>query len=303
MYYGFDIGGSKIEFGAFDHNLQRVATHRVNTPTTNYKLLVETITQLVFSYDKKFNCLGSVGIGIPGIEDPLTKTILTVNIKAAQNKKLRLDLNKILQREVKIENDANCFALSEACAIDNKQYPTLLGLILGTGFGSGFIVNGKIITGLNHVAGELGHLRLPIDAWFKLGKNAPLFECGCGKNGCLDNYLSGRGFENLFRHYYKKSLTAVKIIELYQKKDIQALEFVDLYLDVMAISLANIFTILDPHIVVLGGGLSNFNVLYQELPTRIKKHLLPIAHVPPIIAAKHGDAGGGVRGAAFLNIK
>ncbi|OIQ26314.1 N-acetylglucosamine kinase [uncultured Vibrio sp.] len=302
MYYGFDMGGTKIEFGAFDQNLVRVATERVPTPTEDYSLLVKTIADLVRKYDEQFDCEGKIGLGFPGMEDADDGTVLTVNVPAAKGQPLRADLEKTLGRTVKVENDANCFALSEAWDEELKDEPSVMGLILGTGFGGGLIYEGKAFGGRNNVAGEIGHTRLPIDAWFHLGEKAPLLECGCGNKGCLDNYLSGRGFELLYEHYYGEKKKAVEIIKANEEGDANAVEHVDRFMELLAICFANIFSANDPHVVALGGGLSNFELIYEEMPKRIPKHLLSVAKCPKIIKAKHGDSGG-VRGAAFLNIK
>ncbi|EKO3663217.1 N-acetylglucosamine kinase [Vibrio metschnikovii] len=302
MYYGFDVGGTKIEFGAFDENLQRVATERVATPTEDYALLVDTLVGLVAKYDAQFAVEGKIGLGLPGSEEADTGNVLTVNIPAAKNKPLRADLEARIGRTVKIENDANCFALSEAWDEELKNEPSMMGLILGTGFGGGLVYDGKIFSGRNHVAGEVGHMRLPIDAWFHLGDNAPLLGCGCGKKGCLDSYLSGRGFELLYQHYYGEQKKAIDIIHANEAGEAKAVEHVERFMELLAICFANLFTANDPHVVALGGGLSNFELIYQEMPKRVPKYLLPIAKCPKIIKAKHGDSGG-VRGAAFLNIK
>ncbi|MDA9556128.1 N-acetylglucosamine kinase [Vibrio sp.] len=302
MYYGFDIGGTKIEFGAFNEKLERVATERVATPTDNYDVLLDSVAGLVNKYDAEFNCTGTVGIGIPGMEDAKTTAVLTVNIPGANGKLLRKDLEEKLNRPVVIENDANCFALSEAWDEELQDQPSVFGLILGTGFGGGFVYNGKVFSGANHVGGEVGHMRLPLDAWLHLGDNAPLFGCGCGNKGCLDRYLSGTGFEMLYEHYFGEKKKAIDIITAHKAGDTKAEEHVERFLEMVAISFAGIFTANDPHTVVLGGGLSNFELLYEELPKRIPKYLLSVASCPKIIKAKHGDAGG-VRGAAFLNIK
>ncbi|MGX9416133.1 N-acetylglucosamine kinase [Vibrio sp. RC27] len=301
MYYGFDVGGTKIEFGAFDNDLARVATERTATPSDDYTTLLETIVSLVEKYDRELNTCGKVGIGFPGMEDAQDSKVLTVNIPCANGQYLRRDLEKRLGREVKLENDANCFALSEAWDEQLKDSPSVMGLILGTGFGGGLIYNGKVFSGRNHVAGELGHMRVPIDAWMLLGDTPPYLQCGCGKQGCLDNYLSGRGFELLYQHRYGEARKAVDIIQGYQSGEDKASEFVDLFLEFLAACFGNLFTGNDPHVVVLGGGLSNFEALYTELPKRVPKYLLPIAKCPQILKAKYGDSGG-VRGAAFLNI-
>ncbi len=302
MYYGFDVGGTKIEFGAFDSDLNRVATKRVPTPTTDYQELVDTIATMALEADQEFGVVGKVGIGLPGMEEAETGNVLTVNIGAAKGKPLRKDLEAKLGRSVMVENDANCFALSEAWDEDLQHYPSVAGLIMGTGFGGGLIYNGKVFSGKNNVAGELGHMRLPIDAWFHLGENAPLFQCGCDQKGCLDNYLSGRGFEMLYAHDHEEKLKAITIIENYYAGEEVAVAFVDKYLELVAICFANLMTALDSHVVVLGGGLSNFDEIYRQVPERMHKHLLSVAKPPKILKAKHGDSGG-VRGAAFLNIE
>jgi len=304
MYYGFDVGGTKIEFGAFNEKLERVATERVPTPSNDYPLLVNTIAGMVKKYDEEFDTQGTIGIGLPGMEDADDGTVLTVNIEAAKGKPLRVDLQNLIGRDVLIENDANCFALSEAWDEELQSEKSVAGLILGTGFGGGFVFNGKIFSGHNNVAGEVGHMRLPIDAWFHLGDSgtAPLFDCGCDKKGCIDNYLSGRGFELLYAHYYQEKKKATEIINAQTQGDANAIEHVERFLELVAICFANLFTALDPDVVVLGGGLSNYDLLYQELPKRIPKYLLSVAKCPKIMKAKHGDSGG-VRGAAFLNIK
>ncbi|NGZ14380.1 N-acetylglucosamine kinase [Vibrio aestuarianus] len=302
MYYGFDVGGTKIEFGAFNENLERVATERVPTPTDDYNLLVDTIAGLVNKYDAQFGVEGKIGLGLPGMEDADDATVLTVNVPAAKGKPLRADLEAKIGRSVKIENDANCFALSEAWDEELKDEPSVMGLILGTGFGGGLVYQGQVFSGRNHVAGEFGHMRLPLDAWLHLGDNAPMLGCGCGKKGCLDSYLSGRGFELLYEHYYGEQKKAIDIINANTEGESKATEHVERFMELLAICFANLFTANDPHVVALGGGLSNFDLIYQEMPKRIPKHLLSVAKCPKIIKAKHGDSGG-VRGAAFLNIK
>ncbi len=301
MYYGFDVGGTKIEFGAFDDSLNRLATERVATPSDDYDALVNAIVSLVEKYDNEFSTEGLVGIGFPGMESAEDDSVLTVNVPCANGRFLRRDLEQRLARTVKLENDANCFALSEAWDSELKDSPSVMGLILGTGFGGGFIFNGKVFSGRNHVAGEVGHMRVPIDAWMLLGDNPPYLQCGCGKKGCLDNYLSGRGFELLYKHKYNEERKAVNIIEGYYNGEERACEFVDLFLEFLATCFGSLFTANDPHVVVLGGGLSNFEALYTELPKRVPKYLMSVAKCPPILKAKHGDSGG-VRGAAFLNI-
>lgn len=301
MYYGFDIGGTKIEFGAFDSHLKRHATERVATPSNDYPTLLSTLADIVAKYDQQFGCEGTVGIGIPGIEQAQDGTVLTANVPAAKGRTLRADLAKKIGRAVELNNDANCFALSEAWDDELQSQQMVLGLILGTGFGGGVVVNGRVLSGKNNVAGELGHMRMPIDAWRHLGENAPIFDCGCGQKGCIDNYLSGRGFEMLYAHDYGEEKKATAIIAAFYAGEKNAVLFVDKYIEMLAMVFAGIFTGIDPNVVVLGGGLSNFDYIYTEMPKRLPKYLLSVATPPRVMKAKYGDSGG-VRGAAFLSI-
>lgn len=309
MYYGFDIGGTKIEFAAFDDSLTCVAKERVLTPTDNYQAFINTVVGFVEKYDAQFNCKGKVGIGIPGIEQSATQLVLTVNIAATNNKPLRKDLEKRLERSVAIANDANCFALSEALGIGKKE--SMLGLILGTGFGGAMVIEGKVYAGFNSLAGELGHQKLTVDAWQFLSAEAikrqlcpddVLLACQCGKKGCLDNYLSGRGFETLYRYFFHTEKSAIEITKGFYQAEADCVEYVDLYCEMLAMCLGNILTCHDPKAVVFGGGLSNFEHLYDTLPDRVANYILPSANVPQLSPAKYGDSGG-VRGAAFLNLE
>ncbi|MFI8418465.1 N-acetylglucosamine kinase [Serratia sp. NPDC078593] len=301
MYYGFDIGGTKIELGVFDAQRQRIGQKRVSTPADDYPLLLSTLRDLVLEADAEHGCRGMIGIGIPGLPNADDGTLFTANVPAAMGQPLPRDLAAMLGRDVRIENDANCFVLSEAWDEEFRHYPVVLGLILGTGVGGGLIVNGKVVSGRNAIAGEFGHFRLPVDALEVLGRDIPLVACGCGHHGCIENYLSGRGFEWLYAHFYQQHLSAQQIIARYRAGEPQAVAHVERFLDVLAICLGNLLTIVDPHLVVIGGGLSNFDAIYQALPQRLPKSLLRVAKVPRIEKARYGDAGG-VRGAAFLNV-
>ncbi|HBO37667.1 MAG TPA: N-acetylglucosamine kinase, partial [Pasteurellaceae bacterium] len=267
MLYGFDIGGTKIELAVFNEKLEKQYSERIETPKNSYEEWLDAIVGLVNKADEKFNCRGSVGLGIPGFVNQATGIAEITNIRVADNKPILKDLSERLGREVRAENDANCFALSEAWDAENQQYPFVLGLILGTGFGGGLIFNGKIYSGQTGMAGELGHLQLNYHALKLLGwDKAPIYECGCGNRACLDTYLSGRGFEMLYRDLKGKALSAKEIIQNFYAGEKSAVDFVNIFVELAAISLGNIITALDPHVMVLGGGLSNFDHLYEALP-------------------------------------
>lgn len=301
MYYGFDMGGTKIEMGVFDSSLNRLWTKRIATPKNDYLALLQIFTDLVTEADQHFSCKGQIGIGVPGLIEHEKGIIYATNVPCAKEKPLVEDLQHRLQRPVLVENDANCFALSEAMDVEFQQYPSVLGMILGTGLGGGLVINGKIFSGYNSTTGEIGHLRLTVDLLKIVGFDIPLLKCGCGQYGCVENYLSGRGFEWLYQYYYDVSLSARQIIENYYEGNENAVEHVDRFLRLMSAYLGNILTIIDPHLLVIGGGLSNFELLYSELAKQIPAYLFEVARVPRIEKARYGDAGG-VRGAAFLNL-
>lgn len=262
---------------------------------------MQAVEALVAEADQRFGCQGSVGIGIPGMPETEDGTLYAANVPAASGRRLRADLSERLGRDVRLDNDANCFALSEAWDDEFTQYPLVMGMILGTGVGGGLVLNGKSITGHRYITGEFGHIRLPVDALEVVGRDFPLTRCGCGQLGCIENYLSGRGFAWLYHHFYQQSLTSPEIVALWQQGDAKAREHVERYLDLLAVCLGNILTIVDPDLLVLGGGLSNFTAITEGLAQRLPRHLLPVASVPRIERARHGDAGG-MRGAAFLHL-
>lgn len=300
MLYGFDIGGTKIELAVFDEKLEKHYSERVDTPKESYEQWLDTIVNLVKKADEKFGSQGSVGLGLPGFVNQDTGLAEITNIRVADNQPILRDLSDRLEREVRAENDANCFALSEAWAEENQRYASVLGLILGTGFGGGLVIDGKIYSGQIGMAGELGHMQLNYHALKLLGwDNAPIYQCGCGNTACLDTYLSGRGFEMLYRDLKGEALSAKDIIQRFYAQEQSAVDFVAMFVELAAISIGNIITALDPHLIVLGGGLSNFDYLYQALPKALPNHLMRSAKVPAIKKAKYGDSGG-VRGAAAL---
>jgi N-acetylglucosamine kinase len=302
MFYGFDIGGSKIALGVYDSERRLVRETRVPTPHDDYSRFLNTLAEMVREADALYGEPGRVGIGTAGLPVSADGTLYAANLPAASGRPLGRDLSTLLEREVRIENDANCFTLSEAWDDEFRRYPLVMGLILGTGVGGGLVMNGRVISGQTGLSGEFGHTRLPVDALTVLGRDIPLLRCGCGQSGCIENYLSGGGFAWLWQYHYGSRLTAPEIVERWQAGDSQAREHVARYLDLLAVCMANLLTVVDPHLVVIGGGLSGFSELVEALPARLPRHLLPAARVPRIERARHGAAGG-MRGAAFLHLK
>ena len=301
MYYGFDIGGSKIALGVYDRCRRLQWETRIATPHGDYPAFLAAIRALVDEADSRFGEPGSVGIGIPGMPETEDGSLYAANLPAASGQPLKRDLSLLLGREVRMENDANCFTLSEAWDEEFRAYPLVMGLILGTGVGGGLVYNGKAVSGRRFITGEFGHMRLPVDALDIIGRDTPLIRCGCGKLGCMETLLSGGGFAWLYHRFYHQSLSAPEIIARWRQQDAQARAHVERFVDLLAVCLGNLLTAIDPDLLVLGGGLSNFSYLVEQLPQRLPEHLLPVAKVPRIEAARHGDAGG-MRGAAFLHL-
>lgn len=300
MLYGLDIGGTKIELAVFNKKLEKLHSERIPTPHQCYQDWLEAIVYLVRKADNQFGEIGTVGLGIPGFINQDTGVAGLANIRVADGQPIVQDLASLLKRPVRVENDANCFALSEAWDEENTQYENVLGLILGTGFGGGLVSKGKIYSGQSSMACELGHMQLNYHALQILGwDDAPIYHCGCGNKACLDNYLSGRGFEMLYRDIKGETLPAKQIIQNFYARDKDAVSFVNIFIEVLAASLGNIITAFAPNLVVFGGGLSNFDYLYEALPKILPPYLMRSATLPLIKKAKHGDSGG-VRGAAAL---
>ncbi|MGI9282244.1 MAG: N-acetylglucosamine kinase [Endozoicomonas sp.] len=300
MLYGLDIGGTKMELAVFDHEHNKLASKRVPTPTDSYDAFKNAIRELVLETDRELNTRGSVGIGIPGFINPDTGKAQCANVPCANNQNLKVDLELILDRPIKIENDANCFALSEALGGAGDGISTVFGVILGTGCGGGLYINGKLHNGRNNLAGEWGHTPLPYHVFKLAGDDFPIVQCGCGMQGCLDNYLSGRGLELAYKHVAGEALPGKDIVQLFRRHDTQAERAVEIYCELLASGLGAMINILDPGAIVLGGGLSNFDELYELVPPLLEKYTLNIGQLPEIHKAKFGDAGG-VRGAAMLN--
>ncbi len=301
MYYGFDMGGTKIELAVFDQNLNQIWQKRVPTPKEDYQALLNVFRDLTAEADRKFNCQAKVGVGVPGIVNHTKGTVFTTNVPTAQYKPLIHDLAHILQRPVKVDNDANCFALSEAWDSEFKRYPSVLGLILGTGVGGGFVINGKVLPGKNGIAGEIGHMNLSVRAAKLLGDKVPEITCGCGQIACFETYLSGPGFERIYTAFTGEKRSAIEIIQFYKQGDSQAKQHVERYITVLAMFMGQVVTVLDPDLVVIGGGLSQFEDIYRLLPEVLPQYLYGIATLPAIEKARYGDSGG-ARGAAFLNL-
>lgn len=302
MYYGFDIGGSKIAFAVFDKHLNCLFSDQAVTPD-NYSDFISLIINWVKQADSLFNVQGVVGIGFPGIFDKKSRSLFCANVAAINGSLLIDDLSESLHREIKIDNDANCFLLSE-CYFgaaykkqENKQ--SVLAITLGTGLGGAFFVNGALHHGQNSLATEIGHIALPATLFFKYPQ-LPIFNCGCGEQACLETYVSGSGLTNLYAFYSEKQITAPEILAKAIAGENRALQVIDLYFDILASGLATVITVLDPDVIVFGGGLSKIENLTAQLTERLPQYLLKGASLPALVYPEFG-VNGGVRGAALLN--
>jgi fructokinase len=299
MRIGIDLGGTKIEAIALADTTTGASTtllrHRIPTPVGDYPGILNAVAELVSFAERETGQTGTVGIATPGAISPTTGLIKNSNSTALNGKPLDRDLEARLGRPIRMENDANCLALSEAVDGAASNARVVFGVILGTGVGGGIVVNRQVHVGRNKVAGEWGHNPLP---WAR-GDELPGPECYCGKRGCIETFLSGSG---LARHYHAhtgQQRTAVAIAEAAAAGDSVANECIEIYIDRLARSLASIINVLDPDAIVLAGGLSNLTCLYSALPALLKSYTFSADTGTPIVRAMHGDSSG-VRGAAWL---
>jgi fructokinase len=279
---GIDLGGTKIEAIALEGS-RELLRKRVATPRGDYAATIEAVASLVREMGE-----GSVGVGIPGALSRVTGLVKNANSTWLIGKPLQKDLERAIQRKVRLENDANCFALSEALDGAGKGAHVVFGVILGTGVGGGIVAHGKLLTGANAIAGEWGHNPLPAPT----AKDLPLPSCYCGRAGCIETYLSGPG---LTRDYQRLTGATLRPEEIVSLGD----EALARYEERLARSLASVINIIDPDVIVLGGGMSNVARLYTEVPRLWSRYVFS-DHVATCLARNvHGDSSG-VRGAAWL---
>jgi len=280
---GVDLGGTKIEALALDAAGREIFRRRVPSPRGDYAATLEAVKSLVDAAGS-----GSVGIGIPGAISQITGLVKNANSTWLIGKPLKQDLESALRREIRIENDANCFALSEATDGAAKGASVVFGVILGTGVGGGIVVNGKVLTGANAIAGEWGHNPLPLPT----AEDLPLPLCYCGRAGCIETYLSGPGLARDHEARTGRRLSPSEIVSLGD----QSLER---YAERLARALASVINVLDPDVIVLGGGMSNAARLYTDVPRLWTRYVFSDRVATRLAPPVHGDSSG-VRGAARL---
>jgi fructokinase len=295
MKLGIDLGGSKIEIIALDNQGVELLRRRVATPQGDYFATLHAIENLVHSAESELGQRGSVGIGTPGTISKATGLLKNSNSIHLNGKPVLQDLETLLQRKVMISNDANCFALSEATDGAASGAPVVFGVIIGTGVGAGIVVNGKVLTGPNGIAGEWGHNSLPWPAADEL----PGPECYCGRKGCIETFLSGPGMMKLHQKDTGEALSPEVIVARAEVGDKACVLSMQHYENRLARSLAHVINILDPDVIVLGGGMSNIERLYSNVPKLWTRWVFSDRVDTRLVKNKFGDSSG-VRGAAWL---
>jgi len=295
MRYGIDLGGTKTEIIALSENGDEVFKTRTNTPRGSYNEILSTVKALVDQADLATGRLGSIGIGIPGTISPKNGLVKNANTTELIGHPLEIDLERLLGRPVKSANDANCFALSEATDGAAKGAATVFGIILGTGVGGGIVIDGKVLVGSNAIAGEWGHTPLP---WANQNERpGPL--CYCGKKGCIETFLSGPGLSQSHNSVGGSGPSAEEIVEFATHGDAAAERTLANFERRLAKALASVINIIDPDIIVVGGGLSNIKQIYKNVPALWQEYTFSDGIETCLVPAEFGDSSG-VRGAAWL---
>lgn len=295
MRIGIDLGGTKIEGVVLDSTGQEVERSRVSSPQGSYTDTLDVIAGLVASIDPAPEKRTPVGMGIPGTVSPSTGLVKNANSTWLIGHPIDQDLSAKLDRPVRVANDANCFAISEATDGAGRDAKVVFGVILGTGVGGGLVVDGAVVAGANAVAGEWGHTPLP---WMT-DDEYPGGSCYCGRYGCIETFISGPAFEAAYAAETGSPLSAIQIVEAAAAGKTKAQTALDRLEDQLARSLTVLINVVDPDAIVLGGGLSNIGRLYENLPEQVAQYAFSDAINTPIVKAIHGDSGG-VRGAAWL---
>jgi fructokinase len=295
MRIGIDLGGTKTEIICLNQNNgKEIYRHRVPTERA-YEATIKNIASMVKLAEETIDEEGTVGVGIPGTVSSVTGLVKNANSTWLIGKPLDKDLEEALGRPVKVQNDANCFAVSEATDGAAAGQPVVFGVIIGTGCGAGIAINGQALPGINGIAGEWGHNPLP----YPNKDETPGPECYCGRYGCMETWISGPGFKNDYQMVTGEELSTHDIIEAANKEEKPAVKALERYVDRLARGLAGAINILDPDVIVLGGGMSNISRLYKDVPEIWGKYIFSDTIDTVLMPPRFGDSSG-VRGAAWL---
>ncbi len=292
---GIDLGGTKIAAILLKSNGDVIVEKRITSPRNNYQKTVQILQRTVLELESGLPRKASVGIGIPGSISPATNLVQNANSTWLNGKPLLEDISQALDRKVKIENDANCFALSEALNGAGRGHRMVFGVIIGTGCGGGLVFDNKLITGPHAIGGEWGHNPLPWPTREELGA----VQCWCGKNDCIECWISGTGMSADHLRHTHQNLDAKDIATQALDGQKPALNTFNRFASRLARSLAQMVNIIDPDAIVLGGGLSNIDMIYETLPEIMQPYIFADHFKPHLLKPEFGDASG-VRGAAHL---
>jgi len=295
MRLGIDLGGTKIAGVVLDPKGTVVAECRMPAPQRDYAATIEALAAIITKLEGAAGRPGSIGIGMPGSISPATGLVQNANSTWLNGRSLKSDIEARLDRPVRLANDANCFALSEATDGAGEGAGIVFGVIVGTGCGGGIVINGRLVDGPRGISGEWGHNPLP---WASAGE-FPGPQCWCGRPGCMETWVSGPGMAADHARMTGESITALEIAERAGTGDAAALATLDRHASRLARGLAHVVNLLDPHVIVLGGGLSQIARLYAILPGLMQRFVLADTALVEIRPPRWGDASG-VRGAAWL---
>jgi fructokinase len=295
MLVGFDIGGTKIEIQVLSAEGEVLYKQRKPTPE-QYDTFINQIHEMTLETESQMGHFSHIGIGLPGAICPTAGTMKNANCTFLNGRDVVGDLARVTGKKVKIANDANCFALSEAVDGAGAGGSVVFGAIVGTGCGGGIVVNQHIITGANAITGEWGHNPLP---GYNPEVDGDIGECYCGRSHCIEQYISGTGFAAQYNQKFKTDLNSKQIMDRVDNGEENAVTAYQILVDQMARSFASICNILDPDVIVLGGGMSNVERLYRDLPAVMKKYIFSNEPKITVKPAVYGDSSG-VRGAAWL---
>ncbi len=292
---GIDLGGTKIEIVALDPGGGELLRRRIPTPRDDYGKTLAAIVRLIHDAESEVGAQGTIGIGTPGSVSRATGLLRGANSVCLNGQPITRDLEAMLGRDVRLTNDANCFALSEASDGAGQDGAVVFGVILGTGVGGGVVVRGSVLDGPNGIAGEWGHNPLP---WPR-DDERPGPACFCGRNGCIETFVSGPGLERDHRHAAGEPVPSRDIVARAEMGDAACAATLARYEERLARALAHIINILDPDVIVLGGGLSNIDRLYTDVPKLWGPWVFSDRVDTRLVKHRHGDSSG-VRGAAWL---
>ena len=295
MKIGIDLGGTKTEGILIDNDGKELTRKRIKTQK-NYEGTINGIKSIVNEFESHFGVVDSIGVGMPGAVSADSALVKNANSIWLNGKPLKKKLEEVLSRRVSLENDANCFALSEAVDGAGQGQAVVFGVIIGTGVGGAIVVNQKILQGRNNICGEWGHIALPNRTQDEIKH---VNKCYCTREGCMETYISGPGFSSCYNLRHNTNLDSHEIIEKYPKEE-DSIKALNLYVDHLARGLSVVVNILDPDIIVLGGGMSNIEYIYESINEDLKKYVFTDKLHTKVVKNIHGDSGG-VRGAAWLS--